>query len=159
MFNFFRRKGKLTSSLLKVIEDYLKLKEKDASHTYVIVKYSKKDRNVSFLVGKLEGEIVNINDIAYYVPEKSIYYFDFYLDKKKFSIPLVDVYEGITTSYNPYNDISSEIFSERVQKAIYLYLKTGIMEQKIKQSLSMKKILVGSLIGFVAIYLILKLFS
>jgi hypothetical protein len=69
------------------------------------------------------------------------------------------VYEGITTGYSPFEDRLLEIYNERVQKAIYLYLKTGIMENKLRKKISTKQMIIAGLIGIAAIFIIIKMFA
>jgi predicted CopG family antitoxin len=158
MFKFLK-KNKSKSSFSLIIEEYIKQKQAQPLKTFVIVKYSKQDKTIQFKVCELKDSIVTIDKIAYFVSENNLYTFDEVINKIKHKVVLVDVYEGITTGYSPFEDRLLEIYNERVQKAIYLYLMTGIMENKLNKKISTRQMIIAGLIGIAAIFIIIKMFA
>lgn len=157
-FNIFKRKAKSVSDLSIKLNEYADLSQKNPLKTYVLIKFAHKDKKVSYHICELKSDIVELNGCAYYVSSDYLYHFDFNVDKVKHKITMVDVYEGITTGYNPYEERLTEIYNEKVQKAIYLYLMTGIMETKLKQKTKMKTIIITALLGIAAVFIIFKMF-
>ncbi len=157
MFKLFKNK-KLVSSLSEKLNEFFVITNKNPNKTYIFVKFSHKDKKISYHICELKGDIVEINGSAYYVSTDSLFTFDFYLGKEKVKVTTTDVYEGITTGYTPFEDRLADIYNEKVQKAIYLYLMTGIMETKLKQKTKMKTIIIAGLLGIGALFVLFKMF-
>jgi hypothetical protein len=156
MFSF--KKNKVTTNVSIALENHINKMKTDLKSTWLLVKYAHQDKKISFHTCKLEGNVLTIGDIAYYVAENSIYYFNYERGKEKYLIPFVDIYEGITAGYNPFEERLTKIYNEKLQKAIYLHLKTGIMEQKLKGKMTMRNMIIGGMLAFVAIFIIIKMF-
>lgn len=157
-FNFFRR-NKTISYLSATIDEYILKMAKDQQKTYIFVKFSHKDKRITYHICELKGDVVEIKGCAYYLSNDNLYNFDHTSNKVNYKITTADVYEGITTGYNPLEQRLTEIYNETVQKALYLYLMTGIMENKLKSQTKMKTIIIAGLIGIGAIFVIFKMFS
>lgn len=156
MFSF--RKNKVISNVSEALENHIKLMNSYPKFTWVLVKYMHQDKRVSWHSCKLEGNIVEINGIAYFVGENLIYYFNYKRDKEKYMVSMVDIYEGITAGYNPFEDRLARVYNEKLQKAIYLHLKTGIMEQRLKSKMTMRNIIIITMLGVAAIFIFIKMF-
>lgn len=158
MFNLFKKK-RLVSSLSDKLNEYVSIINKNPSKTFIFVKFAHKDKKISYYISELKGDVVNVNGCAYYISTDYLYSFDFYLGKDKYKITTADIYEGITTGYTPFEDRLTDIYNEKVQKAIYLYLMSDIMETKLKQKTKMKTIIIAGLLGVGAIFVLVKMFG
>lgn len=158
MFKLFKKK-RLVSSLSDKLNEYFITTSKTPNKTYVFVKFAHKDKKISYHICELKGDIVEINGSAYYVSTDSLFTFDFYLGKEKVKVTTVDIYEGITAGYTPFEDRLTDIYNEKVQKAIYLYLMSGIMETKLKQKTKMKTIIITVMLGIAGIFILFKMFG
>jgi hypothetical protein len=99
MFKLFKKKNK--SNLVDILDEYIQKKEKDKNNTYVFVKFAKKDKSINYLVCKLEGNTIKINNVYYYVDNNMLFTWDYIVDNKnKHKITQVDVYEDLTVGYN-----------------------------------------------------------
>lgn len=158
MFSFRRKKKKL-SNLQLAIDQYVELAEKDEGKTYVLVEFVKKDKSIIFMVEQLGSLTVQIDGTHYYVDKGRLDVFKYKeLTKKKgwktHKIPRALLYEGVTIAFSPYEDINDPGFTERFQKAMYLEIKTGIMEAKQRMNMNLRKLITFGLIGLVALYLL-----
>jgi len=153
------RKKKTVSNVSEALENHVKLINNNSNFTWVLVKYMHQDKRISWHSCKLSGNVVEIKDIAYFVGEDSLYYFNYKQNKESYMVSMVDIYEGITAGYNPFEDRLLRIYNEKLQKAIYLHLKTGIMEQKLKSKMTMRNIIVAGMLGIGAIFVIIKMFT
>lgn len=156
MFKLFKKKNK--SNLVDILDEYIQKKEKDKNNTYVFVKFAKKDKSITYLVCKLEGNTIKINNVYYYVDNNMLFTWDYIVDNKnKYKITQVDVYEDLTLGYNPYLNQALEKFNEKIQKFIYLQLLAGIMETKLKKGTLSKKMIILILVGIAAVFIFFKL--
>lgn len=154
MFNIFKKKQK---PLDEVIKSYLQ-KSQEAKKTYVVAVIHKKNKQLYNVVTELESEIITIDKTPYYAGTDAIFYRNETINKKSFNIPFVDVYEGCCLCVHPSKSSEEIKFSKRVVDMISLKLEQGILENRRKHSMDMKKILIFSLVGIAAAYIIFKMF-
>ena len=159
MIKLFNKKVKTSSSLLDKVNEYIDKTSKSKDKTFIFVKFAHKDKRLSYHICELLGDVVDINGCSYYISSDNLYTFEYTLNKEHHKITTVDIYEGITTGYNPFEERLSNIYNEKVQKAIYLYLITGIMETKAKHKANMKTIIIAGLLGLGALFVVFKLFG
>lgn len=159
MIKLFNKKNKANSSLLDKVNEYIDKTSKYKDKTFLFVKFAHKDKRLSYHICELLGDIVVINECSYYISSDNLYTFEYVLNKDKHKITTCDIYEGITTGYNPFEERLSNIYNEKVQKAIYLYLITGIMETKAKHKTNIKTIIIAGLLGLGALFVIFKMFG
>lgn len=154
MFNFFKKKQK---PMDEIIKSYLQ-KSEDARKTYIVAVVHKKNKQLYNIVTELNSEIVTIDETPYYAGTDAIFYRNETINKKSFDIPFVDVYEGCCLSVHPSKSSEDVRFSKRVVDMISLKLEQGILENKRKIKMDMKKILLFALIGIAAVYIVFKMF-
>jgi len=166
MFNFikslnpFAKKQKVTSQILDALEKYVEASEKDPKKTFIIVEFVKKDQKVVFAVREITSLSVKLGETIYYLDKLRLDSLDYNRTvqnkTKKYIIPRALIYEGITACFTPYEDINDPGFTERFQKAMYLEIKTGIMEAKRKEKMDLRKTIAVILIGLTVLYLVVK---
>lgn len=149
------RKKKPISEIVKIWLN----KSQDPRKTYVLAVIHKKDKRVYNSIVELENDIISIDKTPYYAGKDAIFYRTEIINKKKYEIPMIDIYEGYCIAIHPSLNIEQDIkFSKRVVDTISLKIEQGILENKRKQKLDMKKILLGLLIGGAVIFIIIKMF-
>lgn len=154
--SLFRKRKKKTIN--EVIQQWL-MKSQDPKKTYVIAVIHKRDKKLHYVVVELEGEAVTIDKTPYYAGKDAIFYRTEIINKKKIEVPIVDVYEGYCLAIHPSINVDNDIkFSKRVIDIISLKIEQGILDNKRKQKLDIKKILIAVLIGGAAIFIITKMF-
>lgn len=145
----------------KTIDDAVKnwlIKSQDPKKTYVIAVVHKKNKKLYNVVVELENEIVTIDKTPYYAGTDALFYRTESVNKKKLDIPMVDVYEGFCLSVHPSKDVQDIKFSKRVLDMVSLRIEQGILENRRKQKIDLKKIIIAVLIGGAAIFIISKMF-
>lgn len=157
MFKFFKKKKEKITNMSTALNSHVDTIKSDTSNTFVFVKFIHRDKKITFHSCKLNGQVIEIGDVAYYIGEDSISFFNYESNNEKYQIAMVDIYEGITAGYNPYEDRLLEIYNEKLQKAIYLHLKTGIMEHKLQSKMTMRNIIILGLMGIAAVVIIFKM--
>lgn len=154
MFNIFKKKQK---SVDEIIKTYLQ-KSIDPRKTFVVAVVHKKNKQLYNIVTEIDNEIVSIDKTPYYAGTDSIFYRNETINKKSFDIPFVDVYEGCCLCVHPSKTSEDIKFSKRVVDMISLKLEQGILENRRKHQVDMRKIILFSLIGLAAVYIIFKMF-
>ncbi len=155
----FKFKKKTISDLSLKLNEFVSLSQKNPAKTYIFVKFAHKDKKITYHICELKGDIIELNGLAYYISAEALYSFELNINKIKHKIVTTDVYEGITTNFNPLENRLTQIYNETVQKAIYLYIQSGIMESKLKQKMNMRTMIIAALIGIAAIFIFIKMFS
>lgn len=140
-------------NLDEVIEEVLKKRSKDPANTYCLSVFHKKDKRVIFFCGKLAGDAIEYRGTYYYVDSTRVYEQQVELGKNKYRIPYVDLYEGITIGFTPYSDIDTRPFSETFQDVISLHIEKGILENKKKKQVNLRKGIAIGLIALAGIYI------
>lgn len=144
-------KSKQKNSIEKVIEEVIKQKNKSLRKTFSLVCFHKKDKNVVYLCSELDGEAVKIGKTYYYADSKRIYETIVQKGKTTYRIPQLDIYEGITVAYTPYEDIDTRKFSEVFQDIISLHIERGILENKRKKQVNLRNAITIGLIAIAGI--------
>jgi len=156
LLNF--KKKQPTSNIEREILNTIELSRKNPIKTYVLVEFTKKDQKIVYVPKELKGLTIQIKDVIYYVNKTMIEEFVYTKGKETHKIPKVKVYEGVTMAYTPFENMDNLQFSEEVQKAIYLAIEQGILENKRKKKQDLRKIITIGLITFAAIFIFGKMF-
>lgn len=158
MFSFLKF-GKKQHPLSNIVDKIMATKP-EASKTACLILFHRKDKKVLSMFGILEQDAVKINKTYYFVNESRVYFMKLKNTKgKEQTVPCIDLYEGITIAFTPYENIDTRQFSELIQDVISLHIERGILENKMKKSMAMKQILFWSLIGIVGIFVLFKMFG
>src|SRR6056297_3505986 len=104
-----------------VIKSVIKKSEKERK-TYCLVQYHRKDKKLIPLCIELEKDAVKIGKTYYFADTKRIWELKVKIGKQFYTLPILDVYEGITISYTPYEEIETKEFSELFQDVISLHI-------------------------------------
>src|SRR6056297_2892197 len=149
-------KQKSVKEIDKTIDEVLKKREKDPKKTYALVCFHKKDKNTVYFCGELEGDAIKHKGTYYYVDSKRVYETQVTKGKNKYRLPYVDLYEGITVAFTPYEDIDTRQFSEIFQDTISLHIEKGILENKKKKQINLRKAIAIGLIAVAAFFILGK---
>src|SRR6056297_2475330 len=122
----------------KTIDEVLKKRQKDSRKTYALVCFHKKDKNTIYFCGELEGDAIKHKGTYYYVDSKRVYETQITRGKSKYRLPYIDLYEGITVAFTPYEDIDTRQFSEIFQDTISLHIEKGILENKKRKQVNLR---------------------
>lgn len=141
----------------KTLKDYL-IKSKNNKKTYVVAVVHKKNKKLFNTVVELSGECITIDKTPYYAGSDSIFFRTEKLSKKNIDIPMVDVYEGYCLAVHPSKQSNDIKFSKRVVDMIGLKIEQGVLENKRKQKMDMRKIIIFVFIGIGAIFALTKIF-
>lgn len=150
----FKRKAKQVD---EVIKSYL-TKSQDPRKTYVVAVVHKRNKKLYNVVTELGSEVITIDGTPYYAGTDALFYRREKINKKEFDIPFVDVYEDYTLAVHPSQNANDVRFSKRVIDMIALKLEQGILENKRRNKIDLRKIIIGIMIGGAAIYIIANMF-
>lgn len=150
------RKKRVTSAE-SVIKKWVD-KSKDQKKTYVIAVIHKKNKKLYYDVVQLEGDIIEINKSPHYAGTDAIFYRTERINKTPIDIPMVDVYEDVNVAIHPSQNLNDPKFSKRVVDMIGLKIEQGILENRKKMKMDLRKIIIAILIGGAAIYIIASMF-
>lgn len=148
---------KRISSVESVIREWID-KSKDQKKTYVIAVIHKKNKKLYYDVVQLEGDIIMINKSPHYAGTEAIFYRTEKINKTPIDIPMVDVYEDFNVAVHPSQNLNDPKFSKRVVDMIGLKIEQGILENRKKTKVDLRKIIIAILIGGAAIYIIASIF-
>ena len=155
--NPFSRKKQKTKDMDSVIKEVANKRESEPKKTFVLVCFHKKDKKMVFTSAELKGDVIKLGNTYYYVDSKRVYETETHKDGQKYSIPYVDIWEGITVAFTPYENIDKRPFSDTFQDVIALNIEKGILENKRKQKVNLQKGLTAALIGVAAVYILYKM--
>lgn len=147
-----------SNSIDEVVNEVINMRIKKPQSTWGLVNFHKKDKSVVPLAKEITSDAVRIGKIYYFADSKRLYEMLVKRGKNAYRIPVVDCYEGITVAYTPYEEIDTRMFSELFQDTISLHIEKGILDNKRKTQINMRKALAIGLIAIVAIFIFGKTF-
>lgn len=158
---FTKDKDKTMSEVHKAIEKYIEMKENNKGKTYVLVEFIRKDDSIDYMVKEVDGHSVKIKDgqndnNRYYATKDFMKNLEYKKDKQTYRIPKIILFEGITTAYDARKlkkSLRQPGFSEKFQKAMYIDIKAGIMEEQRRKKINLRKWITGGLIAAAAIFI------
>jgi hypothetical protein len=157
LFNKLTGKKNLTQ-IDNAVKEVLNQKNKNFNKTFALVSFHKSDKSVFYFCGEIIQDAIKYNGTYYYVNSDRIFETKIKHKKNDCIIPIVDLYEGITVSYTPYKDIDTRTFSEVFQDVISLHIEKGILENKRKTQINLRKAIAIALIGGTALFIFGKMF-
>jgi len=134
------------------------IKKDSSSKTFCLVQFHRKDKKLIPICAELEKDAIKLGKTYYFTDTKRIWELKVKKGKRVYVIPVIDIYEGITVSFTPYEGIDSREFSELFQDIISLHIEKGILENKKKNQINLRKALAIGLIGIVALVIFGKMF-
>lgn len=141
----------------KILQEVIK-KSESSHKIFCLVQFHRKDKKMIPICAELEKDAIKLGKTYYYTDTKRIYELKIKRGKRTHVIPVIDIYEGITVSFTPYENIDSKEFSELFQDVISLHIEKGILENKKKMQVNLRKALAIGLIGIVALVIFGKMF-
>lgn len=141
-----------------VLNEVISNSQKNPTKTYCLVQFHRKDKKLIPICAEIEKDAIKLGKTYYYTDTKRIYETKVQRGKQKHIVPVVDVFEGITVSFTPYEDIDSREFSELFQDVISLHIEKGILENKKKMQVNLRKAIAIGLIAIVGIIIFGKMF-
>ncbi len=156
--NPMAKKKQKKTHISSTIEEVLNKREKEPGKTFVLVCFHKKDKKMIFTCAELKGDVIKLGKTYYYVDSKRIYETEVNKGNTKYLIPYVDIWEGITVAFAPYENIDTRPFTDTFQDVISMHIEKGILENKRKSKVNMQKGIAAGLIGIAAVYIVVKMF-
>lgn len=156
LLNPFHKPSKLMME--EIIQEVLQKRKKDPSKTYCLVCFHKKDKKMIFFCGELKGDAIKHNNTYYYVDSKRIFETTVMSGKQQNIIPYVDLYEDITVAFTPYENIDTRPFSATFQDVISMHIEKGILENKKRKQVNLRKTIAIALIVLTGLYIAGKTF-
>lgn len=147
---------KIKTDLEDVVQTIIK--KESGRETYCLVQFHRKDKKLIPMSAELSKDAVKIGKTYYFTDTKRIWELKVKRGKRTYLVPVVDIYEGITVSFTPYEGIDSREFSELFQDVISLHIEKGILENKKKSQLNLRKAIAIGLITIVAVVIFGKMF-
>lgn len=161
----FRSKSKdnRVPDIQKAIEEYIYKQDKYRDKTYVLVEFIKKDDSIQYMVKEIDGHSVEVGEdnIKYYAEKDFFKTLEYTKDDEKYRIPKIILFEGVTSAYNArkiMKYLRQPGFSEKFQKAMYIDIKSGIMEEQKQRKIDLRKWIAGGLFGVAALFIVYKMF-
>ena len=149
---------KRNNSIDAVVNEVIDMRIKKPQQTWGLINFHKKDKSVVPVAKEITSDAVKIGKIYYFADSKRLYEMLVRRGKNTYRIPVVDCYEGITVAYTPYEDVDTRMFSELFQDTISLHIEKGILDNKRKQQVNLRKALAIGLIAIVAVFIFGKTF-
>jgi hypothetical protein len=149
--------SKKISNIDKVLNELIK--KYNSPEVSCLVLFHRKDKKIIPLCKTIKDETIKINEIYYYTDSKRIFETQVTKGNKCYNIPVVTIYEGVTVSFTPYEEINSREFSEVFQDMISLNIERGILENKRRKQVNMRKMIAIVLITIAGIFIGYKMLT